>query len=104
MAPPPHRLSRFRATGVVDPAKRYALAPVGEKRRLIGTAHVRFPNGSSFSYFHCPRCAKLAGTIYLIDDEPRCRRCCAAIGIVDRSAWGFGRTERLTARDLSSRS
>jgi hypothetical protein len=85
------RVSRLRATGVIDPGKRYALIPVGERQKLIGTAHVRFPNGGGYSYFRCPRCDRLAGVIYLIDDEPRCRRCCAAIGIVDRSAYGFGR-------------
>jgi hypothetical protein len=94
------RISRLRATGVVDPVKRYALIPVGEKTKLLRTAHTHFRRtGGGFSYFVCPRCAKLAAVIYLVTDEPRCRRCCAAIGIVDRSAYGFGRTERLRARD-----
>ena len=50
------RVSRFRATGVIDPAKRQALIPFpgGERQKLIGTAHVRFPNGGGFSYFVCP--------------------------------------------------
>jgi hypothetical protein len=93
------RISRFRATGVVDPTKRYALIPIGEKTKLLCTAHTHFPCGGGFSYFVCPRCAKLAQTLYLIDDAPRCRRCCHALNIVDRSAYGFGRTERLRARD-----
>jgi hypothetical protein len=93
------RISRFRATGIVDPAKRYALIPVGERQKLIGTAHVHFPTGGGFSYFICPRCAKLAQSLYFIDDAPLCRHCCHALNIVDRSAYGFGRTERLRARD-----
>jgi hypothetical protein len=96
---PKIRISRFRATGVVDPAKRYALIPVSDRTKLLYTAHTHFTCGGGFSYFRCPRCDRLAAVIYLIADEPRCRRCCAAIGIVDRSAWGFGRTERLQARD-----
>ena len=94
-------ISRFRATGVVDPTKRYALIPVGEKTKLLRTAHTHFRRtGGGFSYFVCPRCAKLAQTLYLIDDAPRCRRCCHALNIMDRSAYGFG-TERLMARDAA---
>jgi hypothetical protein len=93
------RISRFRATGVVDPAKRYALIPVGEKTKLVSTAHVRFPNGGGWSYFICPRCAKRAATIYLIDDAPRCVRCCNALNIWHRSRYCFGREERLRERD-----
>ena len=94
------RVSRLRATGVVDPTKRYALIPIGEKTKLLCTAHTHFPCGGGFSYFVCPGCAKLAQTLYLID-EPRCRRCCHALNIVDRSAYGFGQTERLMARDAA---
>ena len=93
------RISRLRATGVVDPAKRFALIPIGEKQKLIGTAHVRFPNGGGYSYFRCPRCDRLAGVLYLIDDAPRCVRCCAAIGMTYRTRMGFGRSERQHARD-----
>jgi hypothetical protein len=94
------RAPRLRAMGVIDPAKRQAiiLFPNG-KQKLIGTAHVRFPNGGGYSYFRCPRCAKLAGVLYLIDDAPRCVRCCAAMGITYRTRMGFGRSERLQARD-----
>jgi hypothetical protein len=93
------RVSRFRATGVIDPAKQQAVIPFGEKQKLIGTAHVRFPSGGGFSYFRCPKCDKLAGVLYLIDDAPRCVRCCASLGIRYRSAYGFGRDKRLRARD-----
>jgi hypothetical protein len=93
------RISGFRATGVVDPAKRYALIPVGEHTKLLYTAHVRFPNGGGWSYLICPKCGKRAATIYLIEDQPVCRRCCSALNIVDRSRYGFGRAERLRERD-----
>jgi hypothetical protein len=96
---PKLRISRFRATGVVDPAKRYALIPVGDRTKLLYTAHVRFPNGGGWSFFICPKCAKRAATIYLIDDAPRCRRCCRALNIWHRSRYGFGRAERLRERD-----
>jgi hypothetical protein len=94
------RVSRLRATGVIDPAKRQTVIPFPNgKQKLIGTAHVRFPNGGGYSYFICPRCAKLAGVLYLIDDAPRCVRCCAAMGIAYRTRMGFGRSERRQARD-----
>jgi hypothetical protein len=94
------RVPRFRATGVIDPAKRQAVIPFPNgKQKLIGTAHVRFPNGGGYSYFVCPRCAKLAGVLYLVDDAPRCVRCCAAIGVAYRTRMGFGRSERQQASD-----
>ena len=94
------RVSRFRAMGVIDPAKREALIPFPNgKTKLIGVGHVRFPNGGGWSYFVCPKCAKLAGTLYLIDDAPRCTRCCDAMGVVHRTRMGFGRDERRRAKD-----
>jgi hypothetical protein len=94
------RVPRLRAMGVIDPARRQAIIPFPNgKQKLIGTAHVHFPNGGGYSYFRCPRCAKLAGVLYLIDDTPRCVRCCAAMGITYRTRMGFGRSERWQARD-----
>jgi hypothetical protein len=57
-------ISRFRATGVVDPANRYAHIPIGEKTKLLNTAHLRFPNGGGWSYFIRSRCARLAATLH----------------------------------------
>jgi hypothetical protein len=93
------RVSRLRATGVIDPARRQAVIPFGDKQKLIGTAHVRFPNGGGYSYFRCPNCDKLAGVLYLVDDAPLCVRCCAAMAIAYRTRMGFGRSERRQARD-----
>jgi hypothetical protein len=65
------RISRFRAPGVVDPAKRYALIAIGEKTKLLYTGRVRFPNGGGWCYFICPKCARRVVTLYLINDAPR---------------------------------
>jgi hypothetical protein len=95
------RVSRFRATGVIDPSKTQALIPFpGSKEKLIGMAHVRFPNGGGWSYFVCPACAKLAQTLYSIDDAPLCWRCCDKLNIRHRGKWGMGREERIRAADL----
>jgi hypothetical protein len=94
------RVSRFRAMGVIDPAKREALIPFPNgKTKLIGVGHVRLKYGGGYSYFVCPKCAKLAGTLYLIDDAPRCIRCCDGMGIKYRTRMGFGRDERRRAKD-----
>jgi hypothetical protein len=85
---------------LIDPAKRQAVIPFPNgKQKLIGTAHVRYSNGGGYSYFIRPRCAKLAGVSNLIDDAARCVRCCVAMGIAYRTRMGFGRNERLRARD-----
>ena len=72
---------------------------VGDRQKLIGLAHVRFRNGGSWSLFRCPTCARRANRLWLIEDRPLCRHCCEGMGIVHRSKWGFGRHERLRARD-----
>jgi hypothetical protein len=94
------RVSRFRAMGVIDPAKHTALIPFpGGKTKLIYTAHTRFPNGGGFSYFVCPKCGKLAVQLWLIDDAPLCTRCCDAMNIKHASEYGFGREARRKAKD-----
>jgi hypothetical protein len=94
------RVSRFRAMGVIDPAKREALIPFPNgKVKLIGTGHVRFPNGGGYSYFICPKCAKLATVLHLIEDAPLCYRCCEAMNIWHASRYGFGRETRRRAAD-----
>ena len=94
------RVSRFRASGVIDPAKRQALIPFPNgKVKLLGTAHTHLMYGGGYSYFVCPKCGRLAQVLYLIEDAPRCIRCCNAINIRHASSHGFGRAARTEARD-----
>ena len=93
------KIPRLRATGVVQLDAPHAIIQVGDRQKLIGLAHVRFRNGGSWSLFRCATCARRANRLWLIGDRPLCRHCCEGIGIVHRSKWGFGRHERLRARD-----
>ena len=93
------KIPRLRAMGVVQLDAPHAVIQVGDRRKLIGLAHVRFRNGGSWSLFRYPRCEGRANRLWLIEDRPLCRHCCEAIGIVHRSKWGFGRHERLRALD-----
>jgi hypothetical protein len=93
------KIPRLRATGVVQLDAPHAIIQVGDRQKLIGLAHVRFRNGGSWSLFKCPKCACRANRLWLVEDRPLCRHCCEGIGIVHRSKWGFGRHERLRARD-----
>lgn len=92
-------VSRFRAMGVIDPAKREALIPFNGKTKLIGTAHTRLKYGGGYSYFVCPKCAKLARTLYSVSDQPLCVKCCYKLNIRHVTSYGFGRAARRQARD-----
>jgi hypothetical protein len=91
--------SRLRATGAIRLEDRHGIIAFGEKQKLVGVAHTVFENGGSRSYFRCPRCDRRAKRIWLVDDAPRCVKCCWSLGIRYRSAYGFGRGERLRERD-----
>jgi hypothetical protein len=93
------KIPRLRAMGVVQLDAPHATIQVGDRQKLIGLAHARFRNGGSWSLFRCPRCARRANRLWLIEDRPLCVKCCDAIGVQHRSRYGFGRTERLRARD-----
>jgi hypothetical protein len=94
------RVSRFRATGVIDPAKNYALIPFPNgQTKLIGTQHIHFPNGGGWSFFVCPKCDKRAAQLWLVEDAPRCWRCCEAMNIRRVSQYGFGRAARRANQD-----
>jgi hypothetical protein len=96
------RVSRFRAMGIIDPSRRTALIPFPNgKIKLIDTAHTKLKYGGGYSYFVCPKCAKLAQTLYSIDDKPLCWRCCDKLNVRHRGKWGMGREERMRAADLS---
>jgi hypothetical protein len=91
--------SRLKATGVIRLENKQALIPFGEQTKLIGVAHTKFPNGGSWSYFVCPKCDRRAKKLWLVDGAPRCRLCLEKLGVRNRAAYGFGRTERLRERD-----
>jgi hypothetical protein len=93
------KIPRLRATGVVQLDAPHAIIQVGERQKLISLAHVRFRNGGSWSLFRCPKCARRANRLWLIEDRPQCVRCCNCLNIWHRTKWGFGRRERLTAKD-----
>jgi hypothetical protein len=91
--------SRLKATGAIRLEDQQALIPFGEKNKLIGVAHTRFPNNGSWSYFRCPKCGGRKKKLWLVDDAPRCLSCCWSLGVRYRSAYAFGRSERLRERD-----
>ena len=71
----------------------------GGRRKCIGVAHTKFQNGGSWSDLVCPRCGGRKKKLWLVDDAPRCLNCCWSLGVRYRSAYGFGRSERLRERD-----
>ena len=91
--------SRLRATGAIRLEDRHGVIAFGDKQKLVGVAHEKFPNGGSWSYFICPRCGGRKKKLWLVDDVPRCLSCCWSLGVRYRSAYGFGRSERLRERD-----
>ena len=92
-------VSRLRATDAIRLEDRHAVIAFGDKEKLIGVAHTKFPNGGSWSYFICPRCGGRKKKLWLVDNAPRCLNCCWSLGVRYRSAYGFGRSERLRERD-----
>jgi hypothetical protein len=93
-------VSRFRATGVIDPSMRQAVIPFPSgTKKLIGTAHIHFPQGGGRSFLKCPTCNRLTSKLWDIEDRPLCAKCCNGLNIWHRTKWGFGRRERLKAKD-----
>jgi hypothetical protein len=92
-------VSRLRATGAIRLEDRQAVIPFGEQNKLVGVAHTKFPSGGSWSYLLCLKCGRRAKRLWLVDDAPRCRLCLEKLGVRYRASYGFGRTERLRARD-----
>ncbi len=91
--------SRLRATDAISLGDRHGVIAFGDKQRLVGLAHTIFPNGGSWSYFRCPKCGARSRKLWLVDDAPRCVKCCWSSGVRYRSAYGFGQTARLQERD-----
>jgi hypothetical protein len=91
--------SRLRATGAIRLEDRHGVIAFGDKQKFVGVAHTIFPNGGAWSYLNCPRCGVRKKKLWLVDDAPRCLSCCWSLGVRYRSAYGFGRSERLRERD-----
>jgi hypothetical protein len=97
--------SRLKASGAIRLEDRHGFIAFGdedhggERRKSIGVAHTKFPNGGAWSYFICPRCGGRKKKLWLVEDAPRCLSCCWSLGVRYRSAYGFGRGERLRERD-----
>jgi hypothetical protein len=91
--------SRLRAMGAIRLEDRQGIIAFGDKQKLVGLAHTKFPNGGSWSYFLCPKCGQRAKRLWLLNDAPRCGHCLKKLGVRYRAAYGFGRTERLRERD-----
>ena len=70
-------VSRLKATGAIRLEDRHTLIPFGGRTKLIGVAHTVFKNGGSWSYFVCPKCGRRAKRLWLVDDAPRCVKCCS---------------------------
>jgi hypothetical protein len=65
------RVSRLRASGVIHQRSGRPSSPFpGGKQKLVGTAHVHFPNGEGYSYSPLPEVPQARGRLYLIDDAP----------------------------------
>ena len=92
-------VSCLKATGAIRLEDRHGIIAFGDKQKLVGVAHTKFPNGGAWSYFVCPGCGGRKRKLWLVDDAPRCLSCCWALGVRYRSAYGFGRAERLRERD-----
>ena len=91
--------SRLKATGAIGLEDRQVVIPFGDQNKLIGVAHTIFWNGGSWSHFLCPKCGARSKKLWLVDNAPRCVKCCWSLGVRYRAAYGFGRTERLRERD-----
>ena len=76
-----------------------ALIPFCEQTKLIGVAHTRFRTAARGPISSVPRCSARKKKLWLVDDAPRCLSCCWSLGVRYRSAYGFGRSERLRERD-----
>jgi hypothetical protein len=91
--------ARLRAAGAIKLEDRQGIIAFGDKQKLVGVAHTIFKNGGSWSFFVCPRCGGRKKKLWLVHDAPRCLSCCWSLGVRYRSAYGFGRAERLRERD-----
>jgi hypothetical protein len=73
-------VSRMRAAGLITPAARTTIVQFGDVSFVVAVSHLHFPNGGSWSFFHCP-CGRRCRTLRLLEGEIVCRGCCERRGI-----------------------
>ena len=49
-------VSRLKATGAIRLEDRHGIITFGDKQKLIGVAHTKFPNGGAWSLFRLSQC------------------------------------------------
>ena len=95
--------SRLKATGAIRLEDRHGIIAFGDETMALTPNRRRRPyvpeNGGAWSYFICPRCGGRKKKLWLVEEAPRCLSCCWSLGVRYRSAYGFGRSERLRERD-----
>jgi hypothetical protein len=91
--------ARLRAAGAIRLEDRQAVIPFGWTKQTHRSRPYEIPEaaGGPISFF--PRCGGRKKKLWLVDDTPRCLSCCWSLGVRYRSAYGFGRAERLSERD-----
>src|ERR1700722_10730574 len=57
------------------------------------------PQRRRMELFHLSAMWRQEKKLWLVDDAPRCLSCCWSLGVRYRSAYGFGRSERMRERD-----
>jgi hypothetical protein len=94
-------VSRLRALHLITPSMTSAVVAFGEGddalKREIRVSHLKFPNGGSWSFFHCPSCAKRVRTLRLYDGRVVCNGCDGLVH-TDRPGDKAGVIERLRKR------
>jgi hypothetical protein len=94
------KAATLKASGVIKLTDQQLIIPFPNgKQKLIAVVHTVFRNRGSWSYFRCPKCGARSKKLWLVEDAPRCMRCCWSLGVRYRSAYSFGRTERMRERD-----
>ena len=74
--------ARLKAAGAIRIEDRHGVIAFDDedrgvrRRKCIGVAHTKFPNGGWWTYFICPRCGGRKKKLWLVEDVPRCLSCC----------------------------
>ena len=89
------KVSRLRATGLINPLMDEAEIEVGGHKARVGLWHMFFPNDGSWSYFVCPSCGRRAQILRLYDGRLVYQRC---DGLSYQASDKGPRIERLRAQ------